>query len=94
MLLKMYELKLSECCTHDFLIFTHMHHFEYMEKWRFPKDHCALYVIHIGKCMPLQAAQVCYVRFLDIKQNGGRLRGTINFRFNLRSNVSRCFENR
>ena len=39
------------------------------------------------------STQVCYVRFPDIKQNGGRLRGTIIFSFDLRSNVSRLSEN-
>ena len=33
-----------------------------------------------------------YVQILDIKQNGGSLRGTIIFRFVLRPNVSRLLE--
>ena len=37
--------------------------------------------------------QVCYVQILDIKQNGGSLRGTIVFRFVLRPNVSRLSGN-
>ena len=36
---------------------------------------------------------VCYVQILDIKQNGGSLRGTIIFRFVLRPNVSRLSGN-
>ena len=37
--------------------------------------------------------QVCYVRFLDIKQNGRRTRGTIIFRFILCLNVGRLSKN-
>ena len=37
--------------------------------------------------------QVCYVQFLDIKQNGRRIRGTITFRFILCLNVGRLSKN-